>query len=74
MEILLLDNNEEIRQNFIEHFVCSWDEFQVGHKHFIDECAKNKYIIDINWYYKAHLWDKLNFVVSVSSFDSALDT
>ena len=73
MEILLLNNTDEIRKSFIEHFVCSWDEFQVGHKRFIDECAKNKYIIDINWYNKAYLWDKLNFDVSVSSFASALD-
>ena len=73
MDILLLENSDEIRQRFIDRFVYSWDEFQVEQKRFIDECAKNKCIIDINWYNQAYLWDRLNCTDSVASFDSALE-
>ena len=59
MKIQLLENALEIRNEFINNFVLSWDEFQIKQKDWIAEMAKNKYTIDINWYKQAYLWDKL---------------
>lgn len=72
MKIQLLENATEIRNSFINTFVLSWDEFQVKQKDWIAEIAKNKYMIDINWYNQAYLWDKLNFDFSVATFSDAL--
>ena len=72
MKIQLLENALKIRNEFINNFVLSWDEFQIKQKNWIAEMAKNKYAIDINWYKQAYLWDKLNFDFSVATFSSAL--
>ena len=72
MKIQLLENALEIRNDFISHFVLSWEEFQTKQKAWIAEMAKNKYAIDINWYKQAYLWDKLNVDFSVATFSNAL--
>ena len=72
MKIQLLENALEIRNEFINNFVLSWDDFQVKQKDWIAEMAKNNYAIDINWYKQAYLWDKLNFDFPVASFSDAL--
>ena len=37
MKIVLLNNAEEIRKQFMQHFVLSWEEFQVKQKDWISE-------------------------------------
>ncbi len=72
MEILLLDNNNEIRKNFIEHFVMSWDEFLVELKDFIDSMRKRNEAVDIDFYNKSYMWDKISSKYSRVSFREAL--
>lgn len=72
MEIQLLQNSSEIRNDFINKFVMTWDEFQVKLKDWIAEMAKNKNTIDINWYNQSYMWDKLNLNFSVATFSEAL--
>ena len=72
MKILLLDNNDEIRKNFIRRFVMSWDEFQVELKDFIDEMKKRNEIVDIDFYNRSYMWDKISSNYSRVSFREAL--
>ncbi len=73
MEILLLVNNEEIRKSFIENFVMSWHEFQVELKDFIDGMRKRNEAVDIDFYNKSYMWDKISSKYSRVSFREALD-
>ena len=69
MKITLLENNEEIRRKFVDRFVMSWDEFQVELKAFIDEMSKKNQVVDIEFYNRSYLWDKISSKYSrVSSF------
>ncbi len=65
MEILLLENNDEIRTSFVNKFVMSWDEFQIKHN-------ADAYHLDIDWLEKSYLWDRFYLGVSIVSFSSAL--
>lgn len=60
MYIKLLDNAKDIRQAFINRFVMSWDAFQIHHKDWITQMAKNNCPITADWYEKAFMWEKLN--------------
>ena len=59
MEILLFENNEAIRKSFIENFVMSWDKFQVELKDSIDSMRKRNEVLDIDFYNKSYIWDKI---------------
>ena len=67
MDIKLLDNADELRKNFVDRFVLSWEKFQIKNSDFIDTCS-----LDVNWYNEAYLWDKLNFDFSDATFYEAL--
>lgn len=72
MKITLLENNEEIRRNFIDRFVMSWDEFRVELKDFIDNMRKRNEVVDIDFYNKSYMWDKISSKYSRVSFHEAL--
>lgn len=65
MKITLLENNEEIRRNFIDRFVMSWDEFQNKDKNSANH-------LGIDWFKKSFLWDRFYLGTSIVSFSSAL--
>ena len=73
MKITLLENNEEIRRTFIDRFVLSWDEFQVELKEFIDEMSKKNEVVDIDFYNRSYLWDRIPSKYPSVSFREALD-
>lgn len=73
MKITLLENNEKIRRTFIDRFVMSWKEFQVEHKEFIDKMLEKNQIVDIEFYNRSYLWDKISSKYSRVSFREALD-
>ena len=73
MKITLLENNEEIRRTFIDRFVMSWDEFQVEHKEFIDKMLEKNQVVDIEFYNRSYLWDRISSKYPPTSFREALD-
>jgi len=73
MDIKLLDKPDEIRQKFIERFVMPWEEFQVVQKEWISEMSKGNYSIDIEWYKRAYMWDKMSADFPRVSMKEALD-
>lgn len=60
MNFKLLDNIVEIREAFLNHFVMSWEEFQIKQKEWIAEMAKANYPINIDWYEQSYMWDRMN--------------
>ena len=72
MKIELLKNAQEIRKTFIKRFVMSWGEFQNELKDFIKEMSKRNEIIDIEFYNKSYLWDKISSMYTRVSFREAL--
>ncbi len=60
MHINLLHNAKDIRKAFMNRFVLSWDEFQIQHKDWIAEKAKNNYPITLDWYEKTFMWERMN--------------
>ena len=72
MNIKLLDNNMEIREAFMNRFVMSWDEFQVKHKDWIAKMAETNYPINLEWYEKAYMWDRMDPEFPVVSMETAL--
>lgn len=60
MNIKLLDNAKEISEAFIDHFVMSWEEFQIRQKVWIAEMANKNYPINIAWYEQSYMWDRMN--------------
>lgn len=60
MNIKLLDNPKELSEAFFNHFVMSWDEFQVKQKNWIAEMAKKNYPINIAWYEQSYMWDRMS--------------
>ncbi len=65
MKITFLENAEEIRRNFIDRYVMSWDEFQNK-----DKDSANH--LGIDWFEKAYLWDRFYLGVPIIAFPSAL--
>ncbi len=72
MKIELLNNAEEIRKQFMQRFVMSWDEFQVKQKDWIAKMAETNYPITIDWYEKAYMWDRMNPASPNASMEAAL--
>lgn len=72
MYIRLLDNAKDISKAFINRFVMSWDEFQVKQKDWITEMAKTNYPINIAWYEKAYMWDRMDPTFPRVSMEEAL--
>lgn len=60
MKIVLLNNAEEIRKQFMQHFVLSWEEFQVKQKDWISEIAARDDVIALEWYSNAYMWDRID--------------
>ena len=60
MNIKMLDNANDISKAFIDHFVMSWDEFQVKQKDWIAEMSKTNYPINTVWYEQSYMWDRMN--------------
>ena len=60
MQFKLLDNIAETRDAFLNHFVMSWEEFQIKQKEWIAEMAKTNYPINIEWYEQSYMWDKMS--------------
>ena len=71
MKILLLENSEEIRRSFTDHFIMSWAEFQVELKVFIDEMTKKNIVVDMDLYNHSYLWDKISSKYPRVSFREA---
>lgn len=72
MNFKLLDNIVEIREAFLNHFVMSWEEFQIKQKEWIAEMAKTNYPINIEWYEQSYMWDRMNPVFPRVSMEEAL--
>ena len=72
MYIKLLNNAKDIREAFINHFVVSWDEFQIQRKDWIAEMKKTNYPITEDWYERCFLWEKLDLRLPEVSFEAAL--
>lgn len=72
MKIKLLDNTKDIRDAFINRFVMSWEEFQVELKDWIATMEKKNYPIDIAFYERSYLWDKMHSDFPRVSMDEAL--
>ena len=72
MNIKLLDNAEEIRKQFMDRFVLSWEAFQVKQKDWISQMAEGNYSIDIAWYENAYMWDKMDTAFPGVSMKEAL--
>ena len=72
MNIKLLDNTKDIRKAFIDRFVMSWEAFQVKQKDWIAEMAKTNYPINIDWYEKAYMWDRMDPAFPRVSMEKAL--
>ena len=60
MDIKLLDNTTDIRESFINRFVMSWGVFQVELKDFIANMEKKNYLIDIAFYERSYMWDRMS--------------
>jgi len=71
MKILLLENHEEIRSRFTDHFIMSWDKFQIELKVFIDEMTKKNIVVDMDFYNRSYLWDKISSKYPRVSFKEA---
>lgn len=56
INIEILENGNEIRKKFIEKFTATWEEFQVLHKDWIDDCAQRNEVFE---YDELYLWDKM---------------
>lgn len=72
MDFKLLDNTDDIRKAFTDRFVMSWDEFQIKKKDWITKMAETNYLITIDWYEKAFMWDRMDRNFSGASMDAAL--
>ena len=72
MDILLLENADTIRKQFEEHFVQSWEVFQVTHQKWIAEMAQVNYPIDFRWYQNSLMWDKMGPNLPWTTFSKAL--
>ena len=60
MQIKLIENAKDIREEFLNRFVMSWDEFQIQHKDWIAKNEKTNDPITQDWYKQAFLWEKMN--------------
>lgn len=60
MNIRLLENAKEIREAFMDRFVLTWEAFQVRQKAWIAEMAKNNYLVDLAWYERSFMWDRMD--------------
>jgi len=73
IEITIL-NTPSLRHKFIQNFLISWDEFQISHKDFIENIAKNGNIIfDEKMYNESLMWDKMPTTYPKVSFNKALN-
>ncbi len=72
MKIELLKNAQGIRKSFIERFVMSWDEFQIELEDFVEEMSKRNEKVDIEFYNKSYLWDRISSIYPRVSFREAL--
>ncbi len=68
-----LDSITEIREDFLNSFVMSWEEFQIKQKDWIVKMAKNNYPIDIEWYNQSYMWDRMNHDFPRVSMEEALE-
>ncbi len=73
MKYEMLENPGVIRRAFESRFICTWEEFQAEHADFIARCAGDGYAVDLSWYQRAFLWDKLHRGEAVVSFAEALE-
>lgn len=72
MNFKLLDNTKDIRKDFTDLFVMSWDEFQVKQKDWIAEMANTNYPINMAWYEQSYMWDRMNPDFPCASMEEAL--
>lgn len=72
MDVLFLDNAPDIRAQFVERFVVSWEEFRKTRADWIAKVAQRNFLVDINWYQRAFWWDKMRPDNSSISFSEAL--
>lgn len=72
MHFKLLDNTKDISKAFADHFVMTWDEFQIKQKDWIAEMAKTGYSISAAWYEQSYMWDKMDPAFPRVSMEEAL--
>lgn len=68
MKIELLENADEIRQNFIDRFLEDRESFRVVHNDFAERLKDFD-----QWFDGAYMWDKLPVDVPVVTFAKALE-
>ena len=73
MNIEILENSGELRKSFIDRYVLTWNDFQVEYKEFIDEMSSKNQVVDIDFYNRSYLWDRISPKYPRVSFKEALD-
>lgn len=73
MKFRELDNINDISKKFVKRFIMSWEEFQIKQKDFIDNMAKNDYLVDFDFYEQSYFWDRIDPEFPRVSMEEALE-